>query len=541
MYNFPGTTYTIAKIKEQMFLKNPARRPLNRFAKTVLPISLLMVFFIGTGIIGIDFGHHWDEKWTQLDPLIQSVQNKTLLPGQYLYPSVTHWLNLFGAAVFCLPHLLQHHGKGAALLKAVDAPGFLLWLRGIRVIFTALSLLWIYLAVLIWRRNRPQALLAASLLGLSWEVAYHARYVAVDCLQMQFAALTLLLLLAALQYPQRRIWLLSSAIGAGLVFGTKYPGGLMIVPVLAAAIYNGDRSAGRGKLLVDVARLLLVFVAAYLVSTPGTLFQSGLFWHDIDVQRNIYSQGHTGHTIPSGLPIFSSMCGFYGLAFFSRFAPIALFFGMCTLIGIYRVVRESWKIGTVLLVFPLSYLLYFSTFRVMIVRNLLVLAPVLAMFASEGAVFLWCRFKQRSLRTGLIILLAMMLTVNAAWIFYAAQSIRYRGTDRYTKTFVEFASKRTRASLYVSPRVAADVLALNGRLPLSMTRDQWSPAVAQIALFNKEEPGFFWGAPATGPFLFDGWFGPLEVNMNFYPNWFGDDRIMLISKKQAGHLGMPVP
>ena len=213
---------------------------------------------------------------------------------------------------------------------------------------------------------------------------------------MQFAALTLLFLAAAWRHPQRRLWLRLGAVGAGLVFGTKYPGGLIIVPVVAAAFYNRDRSAGLKKPLLDIALLLIIFMATYLATTPGTLFQHGLFKHYIDVQKSTYTQGHLGHTIASGLPIFSSMCGFFGLALFSRFVPIALFLGLCVLLGVYGAMRESWKIGAGLLVFPLLYLLYFSTLRVMIVRNLLVLAPTLAVFASEGVALLWRVLRQRS-------------------------------------------------------------------------------------------------------------------------------------------------
>ena len=48
--------------------------------------------------------------------------------------------------------------------------------------------MWLYRLVLTWRGSRIEALLAASLLALSWEVSYHTRWVAPDGLLMQFSA-----------------------------------------------------------------------------------------------------------------------------------------------------------------------------------------------------------------------------------------------------------------------------------------------------------------------------------------------------------------
>lgn len=507
-----------------------------------LPISLLTVFFIMTGLLGLDFGHHWDEAYTQIEPLKKSIQAKTLLPGQYLYPSATYWLNFFGVLAYALPRILSEHKVQAALLQALNDPGLLLWLRGLRVAVSALSLIWVYLGVVIWRRKPAQALLAAALLGLSWEVGYHARYVAVDCLQMQFAALTFLLLIAAWQFPQRRIWLYLSAIGAGLVTGSKYPGALMIAPVLIVAFHQWHRDRGLRYLLLDAAKLLFVFGATFLVTTPGMLLQPWAFQHWIAFQMNIYSQGHLGHTIGTGAPILASMCSFFGFALFSRFFPIALFFGLSALIGIYGVLRQSWKTGVMLLALPLLYLLYFSTLRVMIVRNLLILAPFLAVFAAEGVVLIWRWLQHRYLRWGLVLGVLVMLAVNAAWLLHSAQSIRYRGTNQYIKEFIAFSHKQPNGAIYVSPRVAAASIAENGMLPQSMTRDASLPTVTYYAVYLREKKDYFYySAPATGPFLLEGWFGPMEANMNYYPNWLGDDRIMLISKRQVSRLNMPIP
>ena len=47
-------------------------------------------------------------------------------------------------------------------------------IRSIFLLISAISMLWIYLGVGLWRKNWITALLAASFMGLSWEMAYHA-------------------------------------------------------------------------------------------------------------------------------------------------------------------------------------------------------------------------------------------------------------------------------------------------------------------------------------------------------------------------------
>ena len=61
-----------------------------RHASVLLPLVLL----IGTGLRGLDFGLHWDERPWQIGPVKQMVRSGTLLPEYYNYPSFDYWLNL---------------------------------------------------------------------------------------------------------------------------------------------------------------------------------------------------------------------------------------------------------------------------------------------------------------------------------------------------------------------------------------------------------------------------------------------------------------
>jgi 4-amino-4-deoxy-L-arabinose transferase-like glycosyltransferase len=101
---------------------------------------------------------------------------------------------------------------------------YLLRVRTVFLLITSLSVLWVYLIVLHWRGSWVEALLASAFLALSWEVAYHLRWIAADGILMQFGALTFLFTLRASLKRHGRLWLQLAAAAAGLACGTKYPG-----------------------------------------------------------------------------------------------------------------------------------------------------------------------------------------------------------------------------------------------------------------------------------------------------------------------------
>ena len=201
-------------------------------------VLLSMVLLIGTGIRGLDFGLHWDERPWQVGPVKQMVQSGTLLPGYYTYPSFDYWLNLLVLA----PDATSSRGDANLrkhLLRSLDSPAYLLRLRAVYLLITSLSLVWVYLLVLQLPGSWLEALFAASLVACSWEVAYHLRWVATDGMLMQFAALTVLLAVHALK-NRRDSWLMAAAAVAGLGCGTKYPGGLLVLPVVWRDVSSGS-------------------------------------------------------------------------------------------------------------------------------------------------------------------------------------------------------------------------------------------------------------------------------------------------------------
>src|SRR5262249_38477143 len=134
-------------------------------ASSAILLAGILDLFLWTGYRGIDFGFHWDEGFTHIDPVKQMVETSTLLPGLYLYPSFDYWINLAVLtpdamrAVREVRDDLARSKKSvrpaefvarvkSRILTALDQPGYLLRARTTYLLITSLSLIWVYLTVI---------------------------------------------------------------------------------------------------------------------------------------------------------------------------------------------------------------------------------------------------------------------------------------------------------------------------------------------------------------------------------------------------------
>lgn len=535
-----------ARIK--LFFKRANARSLLLTAPVLLPLLLLVV----SDWKSLDYGEHWDERPYQIGPVKKMVATGTLLPGFYQYPSLAYCVNLAVLApdIAATMRTKNYESAQDSLQKILDGESYLLRLRETYLALSALTILWVYLLIARWRQSGIEALLASSFLALSWEVAYHLRWVATDGLLMQFGALTILLSMLAWVQPKGRLfWLRLAAIAAGFGCGTKYPGGLLIAPVLLCGqmiCHHTATSRRRGRLPWRLSvNLILIFASAYLVCTPGTLFQPGKFLDGILYETRHYAaHGHYGHTVVPGFEHAWHMLVYLSAVLFSPYSMIALFFFALAMTGVGALIKESRQTALLFLCFPVLYLFFFSLQRVMLVRNLLIVAPFMSVMAARGTMWLWQRAKfagdalrstakiTRSLLQACIaIAVGACFLMNANWIIYAAQTVVDRHhTQRFVREAARYISTEKQSRFLLSPRVRAQLSSTGAQQFANVTID---PAQADYLLFYSSEAfdRKYW--PAYTPALTKTWFGPFEVNLNYYPYWGGDDRIIVMSKTTA--------
>ena len=477
----------------------------------------LLIFWL-TGVAGLDYGYHWDEP-KLLESVRVSVYEGVYLPTFYNYPSMSHTLGVLSAMPEILNNIDRNHLNEPVFHAHIaayqlDNHNFTLRTRLVFLTVTSLTIIWVYGLMLLWRRSIWLALLSSSIVALSWEVAYHARWIAPDTILMQFGALFLLCVIQAYRHPQHRGWLWASVIVAGLATGTKYPAGLLLLPALGL-IYQQTRS------WMTVIQAIFLFGISYLITTPGTLLQPFKFWHNVEFEMWHYSFGHSKHTVSGGLEHLIKNIEYLSTVQLSHFPVIALVLFGLALLGVVVLWRESRRLAGLTLLFPLLYLLVMSLQRAMLIRNLLILVPFIAVYAGIGAGWLWDKLPQRWIRSILVVTLIVILTINGVWLGYSARSIVNRHTTQYLADVRGWLIQYPELTYYASTQVRT---ALGDAIPENITSDlsQADEVLVYLKEIQEVDP-----MPANIPRLFITQFGSWEANIEYY-TWHGDNKIMLL-------------
>jgi Dolichyl-phosphate-mannose-protein mannosyltransferase len=508
-----------------------------------LPPLVLMAIFIFAGIRGVNFGFHWDEVDWQVRPVRDMVASGIIMPRAAIYPTFCKWLTLLPAIPAGIwaatAQWKTPRGVQAAMLAVLDRPDYLLILRGLYVVVSSFAIAWVYAAVLALRRTWWEALIAASCLALSWEYSYHSRWVATDTILVQFSALTLLML-AVHHRTGKRGWLFAAAVAAGLATGTKYPGVVLLVPVLAAGamtlppVAPGKRPAWahvrRGAAIAGLA------FATYLLTTPATVFEPFNFFEQYHWIARQYRLGHGGHAVSNARQHFLMVFEYFSLAYFSPVRGLAIALFIVMLFGANGWFRADRRMAALLIGFPVAYLLFFCLkFKDVIARNYLIIVPFLAVMAGRGFADLIERTRVRWGRYALGTAIAAALVANATWTVRAGESIRSMDDRVYVRDALTYVSKHPDRRFFLSPKVRT--LASEQQLPLPDNLASLQDAQEWV-FFARAEGPVSWDWKCNDPWLTRAVFGPREINFVWYGGWMGHDRVVSMTPAKARGTGV---
>ena len=491
---------------------------------------------------GIDFGVHWDEFSNNIEPVAYSLQNGfTLLPSQYGYPGVGYWLT-FSASTPELGRAIVDGKRSPEELKNTLVPVlrgevFRLRLRRVFGFVTALTAVWIYFAVLVWGRSWLEALYASLLFAFSWEMVYHARWIAPDSILMQFGALTLLLVSVAWRTGSR--WALYSAVvAAGFGCGSKYPGALLLLPILAV-IWLGPHSKRRA--FGDSALVMAIFIGSYLITTPGTLLQPIKFYSDVTEKMHIYATGFLGYSVHPGIRHLSKIFKYFGTQLGSTFQLISVLLMAFGFAGAWALIKESWRNALIVLLFPVVYLLYFSSQAAMIVRNYLVVAPFLFLLMARGVFWTSSKLRWERVRVGFVAIIVLLIAVNAIDQVKAAESVaKRRNVSVFVDAFERYTQAHPNWTFLISPKLERELRGRNfwGK-NLSVDTKFEQPYQVYASYYSEAVLPIQRVWQTNRPRTFLAIFGPREVNLDYYTGWWGDDRIVCLSPKEVRRSILP--
>ena len=123
----------------------------------------------------------------------------------------------------------------------------------------------------------------------------------------------------------------------------------------------------------------------FVVTTPGVLVQP---WHVAAWVRfnldHYGTVGHFGHTIRNHWAHAWAMAEYLTLVLPSHYMAASVVVSAMAVVGAAVLVRRDWRAAAVVVPFVVLYVGYFAQQVVMLVRNLLVLAPALAVLSAVG-------------------------------------------------------------------------------------------------------------------------------------------------------------
>ncbi len=507
-------------------------------------LGVVIVFFVALyfALSGVDFGAQWDQN--NIKGFVNKyIRTGNILPGEYHYPPGSSYIATTTIIPYALPFLARYGFNWAPtqryllndVLKNTNQT-FLLNLRRVFVFATILSVLWAGLAAA--QRDKLAGFVAAAALGLSWELSYQSHIVHPDGPTMQFVALAILFAMLAF-YKKRpfnyRIWFGLAAVAAAAATATKYTAGIsiFIILILAYATLKNEKSLSPKKIILSLAVILSIFVATFLVLVPGAILESSIFIQQVTRDQEIYATGHGFQTINAGWGYLVGVFLFIFQAAFSHNRILALFFPGLALIGIYALTASDDKADRWLVMalggIPLLYILFLATHRVLLVRNLLTILPNLAILSGFG--FSWLLQRLRAYapvwRYALVGSILLVLGLNAQWLSYTAWTIQIRdSTDVFAKEALSTIGRHPDQTVYITP-VALRLL--HGRdLPPNVLLQ--SSGKEDLILFayrgdTRDENEGSW--PVNFPDASPTIFGPQDMNMDWYANWPGVERLVL--------------
>jgi hypothetical protein len=511
-------------------------RKVIEIGRRFVPLVPLVVLFIVTEFRGIDFGEQRDELDGQINPVRDMVNTGLLLPRAAIYPAFSRWLVLLPAvfrglvkALAVGPRPLVIH---AAMQQVVAAPEYVLAARRSFVVVSALALVWVYAAALVLGRRSWEALIAAATLGLSWEYAYHARWVAPDAVAVQFCALALALLLAFLRFGRVNL-LYAAAIGAGLATGTSF----VALPLLFAVIVCGASKLSPYRWRAQLGRAMAVFgtaVSAFVLTTPASVLEPFKFVQVFSPLSPAHVTSH--HASVPGWDELRTLSVYFATSYFSPYRVVSMLLAFGVVGGAVALLRQNRRFGALLVGFPLLYvsLLCFLGSAATIGNGLL-LAPFFALLLAWGIGALVDALPRVVFRALVFAGLGGVAVVNGAFLVSAAESIRHRDIEAAVGDALAYARGQPSSSFGLSPRVRSIASERKLELPRLRSVERADRVVFVVPAEGPDAAAW----PPNDPSSVERVFGPRDVNLTWYPTWTGSEHSVVMTRSRAHALRVP--
>lgn len=495
----------------------------NRNAYGLLGLICLLVIL--ASLIGIMFGHHWDESRI-MDSARESFQTGNPLPGWYVYPSLPH----------DLATLVQFTKFFSFLYPGFEEPWKQhLMVRGVFILYSCLGIVFTFLLTRLLTKSNLFGLISAAFLAFSWEFGYHIRWIAPDSIMMANVIASVFFAIKHHLTNQFKHLVLACIFG-GLALASKYPAGLVFIPLFLSGLLTLSRK--EAILQIVLKRILIIgglTSLIFLITTPGVIFHFKQVVKDLTEHIHIYQNGHYGHTLQN--PPFDHLLHlleYFSLAVFAPNRYLSFFCFLLIIPGFINLKNISKPVNLIWLAFPATYFVFFCFQNVFIVRNYQVLLPFLFVLAGLGFKQIWQNNSRLSkfLWKVAAFLFTITLAYNVYFAFAAAFSIVNFDQKGIYAQFQQYMKQNPEKKFYITKNLQKKLEKRNLNYPENAIVSDTFPQNRrfEVATLNpKREDWKHWKAYRHN--LSKKVIGQKEINFNYYPNWSGYKKIVILKPK----------
>jgi hypothetical protein len=231
-------------------------------------------------------------------------------------------------------------------------------------------------------------LLGSAFLALNFLHVRDSHYATNDVPAVALALVSVWCSTRALARPSIALFAWAGLLG-GLATSAKYSMGLFVLPIALAWLLASGKGWSVPRRFAGVLAAGVAALLGYLAGTPYTLLAWDKFRADFLVQMRLGGEGWEGQSSASVPQLYLDTL-VTGIGW-----PLMI----VAVIGAWLTLRRNWRLGLVMLAFPVGYGLFMARQQLFFARFALPLAPFFALFGAYAIVQIADRVREPSMRT----------------------------------------------------------------------------------------------------------------------------------------------
>jgi len=395
------------------------------------PIFIILVIGAIVRICGINFGlPHTGARPDESD-IVQIALRfglGDLNPHWFMYPSLYMYVLFVLYAIYYL--LGRFFGVFSSsisfMISGVSDPTNLYLID--RFLSAAMGIATIYIVYKLCRYlfNKNVAILASLFLSLSYLHVRDSHFGVTDITMTFFVMCSIYFIVKCLENDSLVNYAVAGIFG-GLTTSIKYPGGMVMLPLLMTYFINSVNSFKTReyrKIFINnkLFTIFGVFFASFILGTPYSIFDFKAFIRDVFMMGSKIETGHGTAVIRGWLyhSMFSLPIGMGSLHLLFGLA------GMATCLLWNRAELNRAK-ASILFVFPVAYYLFFGSSHAVFLRYIIPVVP----FICIGAAYFVCFLNERYFKHMIfVIIIAIIIMCPSIYRIFQFDSLLLKKDNR---------------------------------------------------------------------------------------------------------------